>query len=224
MRFRVFESVALMALVWAVDSETRSYAENLCIVNQAFVGRNFIIGFTLSSEAWLSIQRSGDGLTWTEIGSVASTNEVSVFVDEEARAISNGYYRIRQPGFTVEEAEAKWRSRPGTNYQFLLQRGRLSDQPSILRGTVVVSGDDKSVFKAEADGELLPEPNRGEFPSIEEIFNMLKQAQQSGCWRVAVTYHPELGYPVWCSVERVTSGSAPKETDVFRISGVTIAQ
>jgi hypothetical protein len=224
MRFRVFESVALLALVWAIDSETRSYAENLCIVNQAFVGRNFFIGFTLSSEAWLSIQRSGDGLTWTEIGSVASTNEVSVFVDEEARATSNGYYRLRQPGFTVEEAEAKWRSRPGRDYQFLLQRGRLPGQPSILRGTVVVTGDEKSILGAEADGHLLPEPDPTEFPSVEELFNILKRAQQSGCWRVAATYHPELGYPVWCGIERVTSGVAPKETDVFRISGVTVGQ
>jgi hypothetical protein len=224
MRFRVFKSVALVALVWAMNSETRSYAENLRIVKQAFVGRNFFIGFTLSSEAWLSIQRSGDALTWTDIGSVASTNGSTVFVDEEARAVSNSYYRLRQPGFTVEEADAKWRSRPGINYRFQLERGRLPDQPSILRGTVVVTGDDKSILEAEADGDLLPEPDPREFPSIEEIFNMLKQAQQSGCWRVAVTYHPELGYPIWCGIERVTSGSAPKEIDIFRISGVTVGQ
>ena len=108
-------AVIASAFVMSLDG-TRSQADDLRIVNKAFVGTDLFVGFVPDTTNWISIESSPDLLSWTNIASVATTNNATVFVDEDAAAAGTRFYRLRQPGFGVEDAEAKWLAHAGRDY------------------------------------------------------------------------------------------------------------
>jgi hypothetical protein len=199
----------------------RCLAEDPAFVRQSFVGADFFIGFFPNTAAWLGLQRSVDCIIWTDVASVATTNGVTEFVDADARTSPSGFYRLCRPGFTAEDAQAKWSSRVNGEYQFQLAHVRIPDRPTVLTATVAVSGGQKAVTAAAADGQSLESSDPSDFPSVEELFTALRQAQQAGCWRIAVSYDPSKGYPVWCVIERV-NGLRPKHVDVYRITRLIV--
>ncbi|MBM3884091.1 MAG: hypothetical protein FJ387_31025 [Verrucomicrobia bacterium] len=86
---------------------------------------------------------------------------------------------------------------------------------------LTVVGGQKTISGAEADGQPLDQPDSLDFPSVEEVFAALKQAQEAGCRRVAMTYDAADGHPVWCVIERLIAVYPGKATDEFRIRNLT---
>jgi hypothetical protein len=102
----VLASVALFGLL-----PKRCHAEDPAFVNKTFVGDDFFIGLFPHNTAWVGLQRSPDCAAWIDVASIATTNGVTEFVDLDARTSRSGFYRLCTPGFTVEDAQAKWSSR-----------------------------------------------------------------------------------------------------------------
>jgi len=212
----VLVSVALLGSLFE-----RCHAEDPTFGQRTFVGEDFFVGFFPHATAWIGLQRSVDCVTWTDVASIATTNGVTEFVDVDARKSPCGFYRLRNPGLRVEDAQAKWSFRVSGDYRFQLQHIRQPDSPTVLSATVAVSGGQKVVTEAEADGQPLEPAEPSDFPSVEELFATLQQAQQAGCWRVAVTYDAATGYPTWCVIEKV-DGPGAKHVDLYRITGLSV--
>lgn len=178
-------------------------------VNKAFIGENFFLGLIPNTTEWLSLQASSDCLNWTDIASVASTNNTTIIHDPSFRGFPHRFYRLRRPGFSVENAEAKWASQVNGDYQYKLSHWA---NFHVFTCTVTITNGQKTITEAQMDGQPLAQPDPGTFPSIGELFASLKEAQSSGCRRVAVIYDPVVGYPTWCVVEQ--SGQNPHEFNI----------
>jgi hypothetical protein len=190
-------------------------------VNRNFVGDAFALGFVPNTTDWTSVESSSDGSTWKVLASVATTNSTTIYVDVDAARVAGQFYRLHQPGVSVEDAETKWSLSP-TNYTFQLQRARLGSSSGTLSGTVTVRDGEKSVTNAFLNGDPISQPNPNDFPSVTELFAVLKEAQETGCWRVAAAYDESRGFPAWCVVEQLTQDvPASKEVDQFWITGLT---
>lgn len=211
---------AIAALAFTLASGT--YGQTTAsFTKRTFVGSHYFLGLVLHTADWTSVEATDDLSTWTPIASVATTNDVSEFVDENAAERPLRFYRLKHPGVGAEEAEARWHPHSDGDYQFQLQHIRSHVQPYVLSATVTIVGGQKTISRAEADGQPLEQPHSPDFPSVGELFAALKQAQQAGCWRVAVTYDAADGHPLWCVIERLIGTFPGKETDQFRISNLT---
>jgi len=209
-------AVFLVNELGACETNTPAFA------SRAFIGENYVIGLAPKSPGWISVETSFDLFTWRHAASVASTNGVTVYVDTEAKSAPVRFYRLKQPGLSTEEAEAKWSIYAGIDYQFQLEHVRLPGEPYVEIATVTVSKGQKTISDAQANGQPINRPNPDDFPNVEELFKILRQTQQSGCWRVAVMYDEFRGYPVWCVIERLTEGVVPnKQIDQYRITELT---
>ncbi|HAB19861.1 MAG TPA: DUF6174 domain-containing protein [Verrucomicrobiota bacterium] len=211
---------AIAALAFALASGSTAQTTAL-FTKRAFVGSHYFLGFVLNTADWISVEATDDFSTWTPIASVATTNNVTEFVDKNAVERPLRFYRLVHPGVPVEEARTRWQPHSEGDYQFQLQHIRSHVGPYVLSATVTVVGGQKTISNAEADGQPLDQPDSLDFPSVEEMFAALKQAQQAGCWRVAVTYDAADGHPLWYVIERVIGIFPGKETDQFRISNLT---
>lgn len=188
---------------------------------RAFIGSDYVLGFVLNTSDWISVEATDDLSTWTPIASVATTNDVTVFTDENALEGPLRIYRIRHPGVAVEDLEPLWQSVSASGYRCEVQHVRTHAPPYLLTATVTVVGGQKTISDAEADGQPLDQPDSLDFPSVEEMFAALKQAQEAGCRRVAMTYDAADGRPVWCVIEQLIAVYPGKATDQFRISNLT---
>lgn len=217
----VFTTMLMGACLLATEQdECQEIASE--IVKRAFVGDAFFVGFLPKTNGWLSVDTSSDLHTWTTLASVATTNDVTAFVDENRTTVSMRFYRLRQPGTSVDEAEARWWQHASGDYQFHLQHIRSYASPSVLDADVIVRAGQKEVTNVQAEGEQpLQQPTARDFPAVPELFDLLREAQQSGCWRVAVTYDRAQGFPSWCVIERLAGGFSPKQIDGYRITRFT---
>lgn len=190
-------------------------ADEPVFVNRAFIGENFFVGLFPNTTQWLSLEGSFDLKTWTNVASVATTNAVTIIHDPDARAYPQRFYRLRSPGFSVEDAEAKWDSQIDGAYQFSLEH-RVGLQ--VFTGMVTITNGQKRITDAAVNGQPLEEPDPAVYLSVEEMFTLLREAQLVGCHRVAAIYEVSLGYPTWCVVEHPPQ--YPDEYHITELSGL----
>jgi hypothetical protein len=215
----VVAAIFLMFIVCVVNAPAQTDLPRF--TNRSFVGDAFALEFMPNTTAWTSVETSADDSTWKFLASVATTNSTTIYVDEDASRASGRFYRLRQPGVSVEDSEAKWSLGP-TNYTFQLQRARLGSNSGTLSGTVTVRDGQKLVTNAFLNGDPISQPDPNDFPTISELFSILKEAQQTGCWRVSAAYDEARGFPARCVVERLTQSiPAAKQVDQYWVTGLT---
>jgi len=190
----------------------------------AFVGDDVFVGFAPQTTNWVAVEASGDLATWTEVADVATTNGETAFVDAAAALSPHRFYRLRQPGTTVDEARAKWPTNTNLSYQFQLICVRDTGSFTVLTATVTVTAGQKTISNAQADGQPIAEPDPADFPSVEELFSVLNSAQQTGCRETWAIYDPVLGYPVKCVIDQRVAAPPPESGQVvsYSISGLTV--
>lgn len=157
------------------------------------------------TDAWVSLESSTDLRTWSEVASIATTNRVSLFVDEVNVDTGERFYRLRVPGTTVEQAQARWLAGGVTAYRYQLERVGANQPPYVLTGTVTVTNGQKIVTNALGDGQPVNQPDPADFPSIEELYAALNAAQLSGCRQVYSLYDAALGFPTRCYIDQRTA-------------------
>lgn len=171
---------------------------------QSFIGENFFFALVPNSTHWVTLQASVGLSNWVDVASVATTNNATILHDPDAQNLPHRFYRLRTPGFSAEEAEAQWRRRATGNYRCRMEHWEG------FRGytcTLTVTHGQTSITDAQMDGQPLEQPDPRLFPSVDDLLAALREAQHSGCRRVAVIYDPDDHYPTWCVVERL--GLAP---------------
>ncbi len=187
------------------------------IVNWAAIGdESFGLGVRPHTNGWVSVESSADLQTWSEVASLATTNEEGLFVDEVDVHAGVRLYRLKQPGVTVEEAEERWPGGSKLGYRFQIERSSAN--------TLVTNGL-KVVSEATADGQPLGQPDPADFPSVEELFAALRAAQSVGCRLVYGLYDPTLGFPVRCLIDQRVAAvppANPGDAVEYRISGLEL--
>mgnify|MGYP001547304783 CR=1 FL=1 len=194
------------------------------ITRLAFVGDDVFVAFTPQTTNWIALEASDDLSTWTEVADVATTNSETSFVDEAAALSPQHFYRLRQPGTTVDEARAKWPTNTNLSYQFQLMCVSDTGSFSVLTATVTVTAGQKTISNAQENGEPIAEVDPADFPSVEELFSALKNAQQAGCRETWAIYNPALGYPVKCVIDQRVAAPPPETGQIisYSISGLTV--
>lgn len=188
--------------------------------NHTLIGGNFFFAFSPHTTDWVSLEHSADLRRWRLLASVATTNASTLIHDPDGQSAPRRFYRLRQPGVTVGEARSLWQGAAVQDYQFRIEHMRMHEFAT-LSATVRVTVGQKTIASAEVNGVPVEEPDDSDFPSVEELFSLLEQAQTSGCRRVAVMYDAMDGHPTWCVVERVAINPIGKEVDEFRITDLT---
>lgn len=96
----------------------------------------------------------------------------------------------------LERARAQWvRARP-QGYRYGVQRNCFCIDEA--RGPVYVTVSGEAVVgRAYVDGgDAVPEPYRDLFPSVDGLFDLLRDALERDAYRVTVTYDPDTGVPL----------------------------
>lgn len=166
----------------------------------SFLGPTFVLTVRPRTSDWVAVEVSSDLTQWSELVHLATRRAFTVYVDVEAGTVPRRFYRLRWPGLTVNDAEARWLSRPRATYRMRLERIS-SVSPFLVRGTVTVQEEAKSITEAEADGLMLADPDPAYFPAIEELFAELRRAKDDGVPQLWVTYDPVLGFPLRCTLD-----------------------
>ena len=194
------------------------------ITRLAFVGNDVFVAFAPQTTNWVALEASDDLSTWAEVADVATTNGQTSFVDPGMALSPHRFYRLRQPGTTVDEAKAKWPTNTNLSYQFQLMRVSYTGSLSVLTATVTVTAGQKTISNAQANGQPIAEPDLTDFPSVEELFSALNSAQQTGCRETWAIYDPVLGYPVKCVIDQRVAAPPPETGQVvsYSISGLTV--
>ena len=183
----------------------------------------FGLAVRAQTNGWVALESSPDLRYWTEVANIATTNDVSLFVDEVNVNAGNRFYRLRLPGTKVKEAEKRWPARSDLAYHFQIERVSTSKAPYVLSGTVTVTNDQKTVSAATANGEPLVQPDPADFPSIEELFAALQAGQTAGCRQVYAMYDVALGFPFRCLIDQRVAAVPPADTGnavEYRISAL----
>lgn len=105
-----------------------------------------------------------------------------------------GCGELLAPEAELEIAAARWESRGGPDYAFVLDR----TCECLVTGPVRLTVQDGEVFGAEAlEGSSAPgtRPDPEQFPSIDELFEQLRAAAAARPVRFEVAYDEALGYP-----------------------------
>ncbi len=219
--------MAIVVGVWSTVLESAlSQQTGARFVKSGFVGEAFFLGLVPETHQWLTVEVSTNLVTWTALAHLSTTNHVTEFVDTEVAREPKRFYRLRQPGMTLAEAEAIWLQGAIDGYQFHIQHVRSYARPAVLDAVVTVRAGKKQVSDVLADGERPIETvDSSELPMISELFERLKQAQAPGCWRVAVIYDSIRGYPSWCVMERLTDDLVNgKHIDIYRATGFSVTE
>ena len=192
----------------------------------SFVGNDVAIVSSPGTTNWVALDASADLHSWVEVVNLVTTNNADLFLDEDVAQLPCRFYRLRQPGTTVDEASASWLTNLNQGYQFQLEVVKYqSNTISVLTGTVIITNGQKVISNAQVNSQPLLQPDPIDFPSIEEVFNALKSAQEAGCRQVRATYDPMHQYPVDCFIDQRVAAVPPQDHGHavrYLITGVTI--
>jgi hypothetical protein len=204
---------------------TEAKADLPSITRLAFVDNDAFVAFAPQTTNWVALEASDDLSTWSEVADIATTNSGTFFVDQGMALSPCRFYRLRQPGTTVDDAGAKWPTKTNLSYQFQLMRVNLTGAVSVLTATVTVTAGQKVISNAQDDGQPIAQPDPADFPSVEELFAALKSAQQTGCRQVLAIYDQVLGYPVECFIDQRVAAYPPEAAGQavhYSISGLKV--
>lgn len=224
--YRVIRAVTRGFVVSVVLSTAFAQTNEPVFVKHQPMGDYFALAFWPNTDQWISIERSSDLLHWGVVASMATTNKVTEFLDEKTAGDGLTFYRLRRPGASVEEMESRWLPLAGKSYRYEMQCVRSSLEPQVLSATVTISGGVKKLTNIQADGQALESIDPGNFPTIQELFEALRQAQRAGCWNAMAIYDGTNGFPLKCSIERMTAAEPipVKRSEVYRITNFTFLE
>jgi len=208
----------------AVQAQSQAQSERPWFIRQVFIGENFVLAVAdpITNE-WMRIEVSSDLVSWAGLVNFATTNQLSPFIygDDTASAVARRFYRISAPGTSVEQARTLWKSQNVSSYSFSLQHTFVG-MGRIFRGKVMVRNGKKTVTDVTLNGEPVIEFDPDDFPTIEELFDLLEGAANQGVRSVWVRYEGHRGFPCRCLIDNRDS---PGSFDIseYRLSDFQIA-
>jgi hypothetical protein len=134
-------------------------------------------------------------MKWTAHHSAECAKVVLLTV---AMALPVSAQEDKTPATTLAEAEARWQARRPRAYEFAITlrcncRGLTNPPPRfrVENGTTL------------ALQELGPDAQRvySFYDTVDELFAAIKRAMSFGQYKIAVEYHPELGYPLKADID-----------------------
>ena len=160
-----------------------------------------------SFSAWLSISNapatnflvevSNDLRSWKALLSVDARKPTVEVVDRNDPKDTNWlkFYRARVPGISVDDQQAAWAATGLESYSYHFARVCFC-RPIILSGTVNVrDGTVVGVTNAFDGSQPIPNPDLSEFKSVEQLFEVIRQAKLQQADTIAIKYDPVLRFP-----------------------------
>jgi hypothetical protein len=107
-----------------------------------------------------------------------------------------------------------------SHYGFRLQHVSQGTNSRVLTASVSIQDGQKQIIEPQLNGQSLTTFESADFPSLEELFSLIKKAKQTGCWRVAAIYDPIKYFPTWCAIEMISTDMppSPKQVDIYQIT------
>jgi len=193
--------------------KTHFYLTIACTLSLAALAQQAETNITLnlrgadSFSAWLSISNtaatnflvevSTDLRGWKRLLSVDARKPTVDVVDRNDPKDTNWmrFYRARVPGISVEDQQVGWAATGITNYSYRFTRLCFC-RPGILSGTVTVQ-DGMVVGVTNAfDGQIsLDNSDFSQFKSVEQLFEVIRQAKLQQADTIAIKYDAVLGFP-----------------------------
>jgi len=99
-------------------------------------------------------------------------------------------------------AEARWRSERPERYLYVIENQCFCSRDYTGPVRVWVEGDAVVARTYLFDGSPVPDELEGAFRSVDGLFELLREAYQSGAHEVRVTYDPALGVPTELWIDR----------------------
>ena len=96
----------------------------------------------------------------------------------------------------LDRQEAKWQAARPAQYRFGLARICFCAPESLGPVRITVSGEDVTERRYIASGDPVPESLEAFFPSIDGLFDLLRDAIERDAHRIDVTYDPVSGVPI----------------------------
>lgn len=193
----------VLGLNLALGGNARS--EIPVFVRHTFVGTNFFVPFRPNTTQWLQLETSSDLRSWTVLVSLAtgSSEQIITYGDDTAGASGIRFYRISYPSSTLDRSRAIWREQYPAVHRYRLLRvgpptastGNIS---KIIAGTVTVNAGRKEVTEVTVNSEPSLEFSPQDFPTIDELFDMLAEAGAQGVRLVWARFDPGRGFPFLC--------------------------
>jgi hypothetical protein len=194
---------------------------------------NFAVAYNaFTTNSWTRVEVSSNLISWQPIMNLFTSRTNSIpcsDVHTGGKAIC--FYRVVVPGTTVEQARTIWQSQNITNYRYHLigeSGGTGGVSAKYFSGTVTVQNGVKTITDATDpvhNSEPVPNPDPADFPTFDEMFDLLEQGLDSGSPHLQAHYDPVRGYPLHCfvyaprfalevtSFEVLTSTNSPPGTD-----------
>lgn len=170
-----------------------------------------------------AVECSEDLTHWKTLWNYSFRDVTNVFSipDPSPATGAARFYRLRSPGDLVDDRQAEWTSQAILSCRFRYEP-RIGFCNCIKSALVTVSqGVVTSVSDAvRATGFPEPNPNIADFPSIEQLFDMIRRCQSSRDYEwVRIVYDPILNYPV-----DVFLGGHPDSAKGFTLSELEILE
>ena len=188
-------------------------------IRYTFTGENFFLAFDPITNQWMRVGVSSDLNSWTELVNIITTNDYSpaIYVDDSANAASRRFYRASAPGTTVEQARTLWESQNLDSYRFHLKHTSFS-RALVFTGTITVTNGAKTVVEVTVSGEPTTEFDPDDFPTVEELFDLLDEAANPGVRLAWTQYDTNWGFPLRCHFDNRSSSS--KHFSQYEVSEV----
>jgi hypothetical protein len=170
---------------------------------------------TYSFTGWLSISNapqtnflvevSDDLRRWKGLITVDTTKPDVVVADDSSDRTTVRFYRARVPGLSLDDQQAAWASAGLRHYQYRFTRSCFC-KAAMLSGTVTVR-DGVVVSVTDAfDGRLgqpIANADIAQFKSIEQLFQVIRDAKSNHADVIAVTYDLTLKYPARIALDYI---------------------
>jgi hypothetical protein len=187
----------------------------VALAQQTDANFNLTLPAAHSFAGWLSVSNapganflvevSCDLRGWAELINVDTTKPDVVVEDHASGSGPVRFYRARVPGLSVEDQQAAWTAAGLRQYRFHFTRSCFC-RPGILSGTVTVrDGVVVSVTDA-SDGQLgqpIASADIAQFKSIEQLFEVIRDAKANRADVIAVNYDPNLKFPARVALDYI---------------------
>lgn len=197
--------VFTLAILFSLEFQIQVAAqEPATILDQEVFGTNFTMGLKAGSHTWVEVEASTDLITWTPVGALLSTNDTSTFsVPLKPASTRAELFRIKSAPRAIDDLESNWNSQGLQSYSFTIQNITF-DQA--LQAEVAVTNGIKTILRVvdPISGNEMTDYDPAAFPSIAELFALLRQAGQDGVYHATALYQIGLNYPREIIIRRVS--------------------
>lgn len=103
----------------------------------------------------------------------------------------------------LERSQQRWRSRDIADYRYVVQRSCFCGGEVVRAVVVEVRGGEVTSRRYRDESTPLAWHDPTLWPSVEGLFELVRDAVERGADRVEVDYHPEHGYPVSIRIDEM---------------------